>query len=535
MTEKIVKGAEFREGIKRGINQVGDVVRDTLGPKGNTVIIRDAFGQLTVTKDGFNIAEQIDLKDPVEAMGAELVKSVCRKANNLAGDGTTTANVLAQAIYNEGDKQISLGRNPLEFKQGLNIAMVDLLKTVKKEVIPVTTESPELKAIAMVSSNGDEAVSETITNIYRDLGVHAVLHVTQGNGMETTANVVKGMQFDRGYLSPYCITDKIKMKAEFDNPFIFIYDGKIGDFKTLMPALEHAGQAGKPIIILAENVHEGALRGLAMNHMKGNCQSAIVMSPGYGKKKNERLQDMAVLFGGVVFDENSDMSAFDPKFLGVMDKAEITATDTAFIGGHGTQEEVDERVDFIKKGLEHFLGNKYETDALEERLGKLTGGVAIIKVGAPSMEEGKELLDRVEDCKNAVRAALAEGVIEGGGLALYNASKVLADKTFKKEVPLSVIAGYNALLEAVKAPFNQILINAGKNPELIQHVLTNSTWTGFDTHRDIYVTSMVAANIPDPFKVTRIALESAVSIIGTLLTSNYGVVNADDSTTANFR
>ena len=534
MTEKLVKGEEFRKGVQKGIDELADAVKDTLGPMGNTVIIKTTFGEIIITKDGVTVAENIEFNPmSVESLGAELVKNVALKANNLAGDGTTTATVLAQAIYAEGVKHLGLGARPGDFVKGLRIALVDLLNGIESK--EVTATSPEIKSVALVSSNGDEEIAQTITNIYKELGVHAVISPVQGNGMETTVNMVEGMQFDRGYLSSYSITDKIKMKIDFENPFIFIYDGKINLFSQVHPAVEFAAQKARPIIIVAEDVKESALVGLVQNHMRGVCASAVVMSPGYGGKRLQRLEDMAILFGGKVFNADSDMSQFKGSHLGEMEKAEITNKDTSFINGKGDQELIQERVKFIESQLVHHKGHKYEVDLLEDRLGKLTSGVAMIKVGALSREEGKELLDRVEDCKHAVRAALSEGVIEGGGLALLRQSNNLLAKNFKSDVPRDVVAGYNALLQAVKAPFYQILKNADVNPEVIEAgLVTQAEGTGYNVRKGEYVSSMIEEGIIDPYKVMRIALESSVSIVGTLLTSNYAVINEDDTATTTF-
>ena len=532
MTEKIVKGEEFQRGIQNGINKLADAVKDTLGPLGNTVVIKNEFGEIVISKDGVSVAEAITLPDPIESIGAELVKEVSMRANNLAGDGTTTATVLSQAIYNAGIKSLALGNKPLEFKKGMKQASLDTLEFLVGQRKVVTVKSKELRDIAMVSSNGDEYISKTITDIYAQLGVNAVISTIQGDGMETTKNIVQGMQFDRGYLSPYCVTDRIKMKAEIENPYIFLYDGKISEMKDIVPVLEFVGQKNRPVIIVSEGVQDAALRVLSLNHISGNVRSAIVTSPGYGNKRVERLQDMAVLFGGEVFDKDFDMSEFDGSMLGEMDKAEITNKDTAFIGGKGEQDEVNKRAAHIVSQLEHYKGNTYETNILEERLGKLTGGVAVIKVGAMSKEEGKELLDRVEDCKFAVRAALKEGIVNGGGMALYEASKGVVRKN---EGSQSYIAGYETLLECIKSPFKQILINAGETPEVIENMLSIKVKSkGYDVKNGVYVDSMMAAGISDPFKVVRIALESAVSIVGTLLTSNYAVINKDDTTTTQF-
>lgn len=536
MTEKLVSGIEFRKGIQKGINDLANAVKDTLGPMGNTVVIKNAFGEITITKDGVSVAEEIIFaSNTIESLGAELVKNVALKANNLAGDGTTTATVFAQAIYNAGFKQLALGVGAAEFNRGIKIAMIDVLKYLEGLKKEVTTDSPELKAVALVSSNGEEHIAETITGIYKELGMNAVISVVQSSGVETTKNIIKGMQFDRGYLAPYSVTDKTKMKIDFENPYIFLYDGKISLFKQVVAAVEFAGSKNKPLIIVAEDVQDSALRGLVVNHMQGNVRTAIVMSPGYGNKRVERLQDMAALFGGEVFNKDSLPEEFNPDHLGEMERAEITNKDTAFIGGYGEQTRLDERIAFIEAQLEHNAGNKYEVGILQERLGKISSGVAMIKVGAISREEGKELLDRVEDCKHAVKAALAEGVIDGGGVQLLYASNKLASKKFKKGVSEDLRAGYKALLSAIKEPFNQILRNAGKIPEVIEAgIMGRPAGTGYDVKLGVYVPSMMEAGIIDPYKVVRIALESSVSIVGTLLTSNYAVINKDDTTTTQF-
>lgn len=536
MTEKLITGDEFKNGIQKGINKLADAVKDTLGPLGNTVIIKNAFGEIIVTKDGVSVAEEIFLKDPIENVGAEMVKSVAIKANNLAGDGTTTATVLAQAIYNIGRKEIGLGASPLEFTKGLRVASEDLLRILKESSQEVKIDSEDMFSVAMVSSNGDEAVAKVISQIYTDLGINAVISVVQGDGMKTTVNIVKGMQFDRGYLSPYCVTDKIKMKADFENPLILIFDGKISEFRTIYGAVEYAGSKNRPLLIVAENVQDSALRGLIVNHAQGNVRSAVIMSPGYGNKRTERLEDMAILFGGEVVSPETDLENFNPMWLGSAEKAEITNKDTAFIGGAGEDNLIQARAEHLKGKIEHNKGNKYEINILEERLGKLTSGVAMVKVGALSREEGKELLDRVEDCKHAVKASLEEGVVDGGGIALLFASTKLSSNTkhLEKESQ-SFERGYLALLKAVKSPFNQILTNAGINPELIEYKLMNTPdQEGFNVKTQSFCYSMKEAGIIDPMKVIRIALESSVSIVGTLLTSNYAVLNKQDSTVTNF-
>ena len=541
MTGKIVKDKEFRDGIQRGINMLVDPVKDTLGPMGNTVIVKNVFGAVSITKDGVSVAEEIELDaETIEAIGANLVKNVALKANNLAGDGTTTASVLAQAIYNVGCTQIDLGVKPGDFKTGLKIAMIDILKYLEGMKMDVTTDSPELKSVALVSSNGEEAIAETITNIYKELGIHGVISVVQGSGMETKVNMIQGMQFDRGYLSPYSVTDKIKMKVDFENPFVFLFDGKITQFKQIYQAVEYAGSKNRPIIFVAEDVQESALRGLAVNHARGNVMSAIVMAPGYGNKRVERLHDMAALFGGelvtkeMIIVDGEDI--FNPLWLGEMERAEITNTDTAFIGGNGNPETIEARASHIKDQLAHHKGNKYEVDILESRLGKLTSGVAMVKVGANSSEEAKELLDRVEDCKHAVRAALAEGVVPGGGTALVEASDKLSAKIFKSDINPGVVAGYKALLQAIRAPYNQILINADLIPEVIAlECKTRPDGTGYNVRTGEYVSSLIEDGVIDPFKVVRIALESSVSIVGTLLTSNYAIINKDDVATTTFQ
>lgn len=536
MTEKLVSGNEFRNGVKNGIDKLANAVKETLGPMGNTVVIKNAFGEIDITKDGVSVAEEIYLEDPVENIGAELVKNVSMKANNLAGDGTTTATVLSQAIYNTGVKQLALGVQPLQFREGMRIASMDVLKYLEGKKKKVTTSSPELKSVAMVSSNGDEAIAKTVTDIYKELGLDAVISVTQGDGVETTVNMVKGMQFDRGYLSPYCVTDKIKMKADIEEPLVFLYDGKISEFRQIFAAVEYAGSKARPLIIVAENVQDSALRGLIVNHVNGNVSSAIVQSPGYGKKRTSRLEDMAILFGAKVFDKDSDMENFNPAHLGEIAKAEITAKDTAFIGGQGSQKEVDARAEFIRAELAHHKGNKYEVGILSERLGKLTSGVSVIRVGAYSKEEGKELLDRVDDCKFAVKAALLEGIVEGGGMALYSASEYLGKKKFKSTMTEDFIAGYTSLLEAIKVPFKQIIINAGVIPEVIEvGIESRPKGTGYNVKTKEYVPSMIEDGIIDPFKVVRIALESSSSIVGTLLTSNYAVINKNDAASTTFR
>jgi chaperonin GroEL len=541
MTEKIIKDKEFRDGIGRGIDMLANAVKDTLGPKGNTVVLKNAFGELTTTKDGVSVAEEIQLDtESIEAIGAELVKNVALKANNLAGDGTTTATVLAQAIYHSGVKAIELGAFAGDFKRGIKSASLDVLSFIKGMKQDVDTNSKELRSVAMVSSNGDAAIADTITDIYEKLGVHGVISVVQGTGVETEVNMIQGMQFDRGFLSPYSVTDKIKMRVDFDNPYVFIYDGKISQFKQIYQAVEYAGSKNRPIVFVAEDVNESALRGLAVNHQRGNVMSTVVMAPGYGNKRVQRLEDMAILFGGkLVTDDmiNSDEGLdtnFNPTWLGEMERAEITNKDTAFIGGAGDPKEIQARADFIISQLDHFKGNKYEVDILETRLGKLTSGVAMIKVGAVSKEEGKELLDRVEDCKHAVRAALQEGVVTGGGHALLAASIMLESKTFKSDVPSGIKAGYMSLLEAIKAPYNQILLNAGLNPDVIT-LKGSVAEQAYNVRTEEWVDSLQEDGVIDPFKVVRIALESSVSIVGTLLTSNYAVIAKDDVAATTFR
>lgn len=530
MTTKVSKGSAFQDKIQKGINTLADTVKDTLGPLGNTVVLVDEYNRKTITKDGVTVAKSFEeLEDPIEDIGASLVKDVSTKVNTLAGDGTTTATVLAQAMFNNGSKKISLGATPLEFKKGMQKATADVIENLMSSRKVIKSDSPEVMDVAMVSSNGDKKVAEIITKIYKELGPNAVISTKHGDGLETTVDLVKGMQFDRGYLATYCITDDIKMRTDFNNPYIFLYDGKISEVKQIYEALEAAGKADRPLVIVAEEVIESALRALVVNHVSGNVKSAIVQTPGYGKKRLERLEDMGILFGGQVIDKDFNMETFTSDMLGEAEKAEITSETTAFVGGAGKIENIEARVAHIKSKLEHFKNNDYQAKFLEERLGKLTSGVSVIKVGAYSNEEAREMLDRVDDCKFAVKAALEEGIIDGGGVSFLFASSFLEAKMEKrlKEESESFKEGYKSLLESIKSPFRQVLSNAGEVYQVVENVLlsVDDAVYGYDVRNKEYISTMSSKGIVDPFKVARVALESSVSIIGTLLTSNYSVIN----------
>lgn len=535
MTEEIIKGEEYQKRLSKGINDTANAIKDTLGPLGRTVTIVNPFGEIVITKDGVSVAESIEM-DPEkpESIGSNMVKEVAIKTNNLAGDGTTSASVLTQALYNKGAQKVGLGFKPNLIKKGMKSALVDVLREVeaqKKEV----KQGEMVKFVAKVSSNGDEKLAETISNIYEELGVNAVISISQGSKSYPEVNIVEGMQFDRGYLSPYSVTNKVKMKVDFQDALIFIYDGKINRAKTILPLLEQCSSQDKPLVIIAEDVQETALAALQVNHLRGFLQSAVVMSPGYGNKRSQRLQDMAVLFDAIVYNKESEWENFSIEHLGRCEKVEITSTDTALIGGAGVKEAIEKRVGFIKEQLAHHEGNKYEVDILEERLGKLSGGVASLKIGAFSKEEGKEILDRAEDCKNAVKAALLEGIVPGGGVALLNASNILMAKSFKSDLKEDIKQGYLVVLEAVREPFRQILTNASLKVDLIEDGLKiGSDYKGYDVLKEEFTKDMESLGIIDPYKVVRVGLESSVSVVSTLLTSNFAVINKADSTTTKF-
>jgi len=531
---KIYKDKKMKLGIAKGINTLADTVKTTLGPKGKTVIIKDPFGEITTTKDGVTVAKAIELKDPIQAIGAELVKDIAIKTNTLVGDGTTTATVITQAIFNKGLAITESENDTSQLIKGINQAKNDVLQNIKdKRVIIEGVEDLRLKSIALTSSNNDEMIANTIIDIYEKLGKNAVITAKKSNTTETYYEVIKGMQFDRGFLSPYCVTDEVKMLSELkEGAYILFYDGKLNDYETIQDFLNFTRLKSKPLVVIAEDVAGSALIGLMMNHGKHVAQSAVVLSPGFGKKRVERLHDMAILTDGIVMlpDNKEDHSV--EEFLGFAEEIIISPTHTTIIDGKGSKEALNKRVSFLKEKIKFNSGNTYELGILQERLGKLESGVAVINIATYSLQETGEILDRVEDCKSAVKAAITDGIVIGGGNALYKTAKIL--QRLHTNSPNAFDKGYNALLEAIKEPCKQILINAEYCISKIEDEFNFADDYGFDVTTGEYV-DMFQANIVDPYLVIESALNAATSITTLLLNSSHVIISEDDTTIKNFQ
>jgi chaperonin GroEL len=530
MAKDIQFDVQAREGLKRGVDALANAVKVTLGPKGRNVIIDKSFGGPQVTKDGVTVAKEIELEDALENMGAQMVKEVASKTNDLAGDGTTTATILAQAIVREGLKNVAAGANPMDLKRGVDKAVEAIVANLNKQAVQVGNSSEKIKQVASISANNDEAIGALITKAFEKVGKEGVITVEEAKGTDTYVDVVEGMQFDRGYLSPYFVTDSEKMEADLESPYILLYDKKISTMKDLLPVLEPVAQSGKPLIVVAEDVDGEALATLVVNKLRGTLKIAAVKAPGFGDRRKAMLEDIAILTGGTVISEERGFTLENTtiEMLGTAEKVTIDKDNTTIVNGAGDSENITARVNQIKAQIESTTSD-YDKEKLQERLAKLAGGVAVLYVGAASEVEMKEKKDRVDDALHATRAAVEEGIVSGGGVALLNARKVI-DKI--KTENADEATGSQIVFNAVEAPLRTIVTNAGgEGSVVVSKVEEGDANFGYDAKSETYV-DMQEAGIIDPKKVTRVALENAASVAGMVLTTECALVDIKEDTPA---
>ncbi len=530
MAKDIKFDIEARDAIKRGVDALANAVKVTLGPKGRNVIISKSFGGPQVTKDGVTVAKEIELEDALENMGAQMVKEVASKTNDLAGDGTTTATVLAQAIVKEGLKNVAAGANPMDLKRGIDKAVTALVADLEKQSTKVGNSSEKIQQVASISANNDEAIGSLIAEAFGKVGKEGVITVEEAKGTETYVDVVEGMQFDRGYLSPYFVTNSEKMHTELENPMILLYDKKISNMKDLLPVLEPVAQQGKSLLIIAEDVEGEALATLVVNKLRGSLKIAAVKAPGFGDRRKAMLEDIAILTGGTVIAEERgftlDNATID--MLGTAETVTIDKDNTTIVNGAGKKADITARVGQIKSQIETTTSD-YDKEKLQERLAKLAGGVAVLYVGAASEVEMKEKKDRVDDALHATRAAVEEGIVAGGGVALVRAKNVLAKMTSDS---LDETTGIQIVARAIEAPLRTIVENAGgEGSVVINKVMEGNKSFGYDAKNDAYV-DMLKAGIIDPKKVTRVALENAASVAGMILTTECALVDIKEDAPA---
>ncbi len=522
MAKDIKFDIEARDGLKRGVDALANAVKVTLGPKGRNVIIGKSFGGPTVTKDGVTVAKEIELKDPLENMGAQMVKEVASKTNDLAGDGTTTATVLAQAIVKEGLKNVAAGANPMDLKRGIDKAVEAIVADLAKQAQVVGSDSEKIKQIASISANNDEVIGDLIAKAFGKVGKEGVITVEEAKGTDTYVDVVEGMQFDRGYLSPYFVTNPEKMNVELENPYILLYDKKVSSLKELLPILEPVAQSGKPLLIIAEDVDGEALSTLVVNKLRGALKIAAVKAPGFGDRRKAMLEDIAILTGGTVIAEESGYTLENTtlEMLGTAEKVTIDKDNTTLVNGAGSADMIKNRVNQIKGQMETTTSD-YDKEKLQERLAKLAGGVAVLYVGAASEVEMKEKKDRVDDALHATRAAVEEGIVAGGGVALLRAKSVL--EKIKPE-NADEATGIQIVSRAVESPLRTIVENAGLEGSVVVAKVSEGKGNfGYNAKTDEYV-DMLKAGIIDPKKVTRVALENAASVSGMILTTECALV-----------
>jgi len=522
MAKDIKFDIEARDGLKRGVDALANAVKVTLGPKGRNVIISKSFGGPTVTKDGVSVAKEVELKDALENMGAQMVKEVASKTNDLAGDGTTTATVLAQAIVKEGLKNVAAGANPMDLKRGIDKAVEAIVADLAHQAQEVGSSSEKIKQVASISANNDEIIGELIATAFKKVGKEGVITVEEAKGTETTVDVVEGMQFDRGYLSPYFVTNPEKMEVELERPYILLYDKKVSSLKELLPILEPVAQSGKPLLIIAEDVDGEALSTLVVNKLRGALKIAAVKAPGFGDRRKAMLEDIAILTGGTVIAEESGYTLENTtlEMLGTAEKVTIDKDNSTIVNGAGSADMIKNRVNQIKAQIETTTSD-YDKEKLQERLAKLAGGVAVLYVGAASEVEMKEKKDRVDDALHATRAAVEEGIVAGGGVALLRAKSVL-DKL--KADNADEATGIQIVARAIEAPLRTIVENAGlEGSVVVAKVAEGKANFGYNAKTDQYV-DMLKAGIIDPKKVTRVALENAASVSGMILTTECALV-----------
>ncbi len=530
MAKNIIFDIEARDGLKRGVDALANAVKVTLGPKGRNVVIGKAFGGPAITKDGVTVAKEIELEDPLENMGAQMVKEVASRTNDLAGDGTTTATVLAQAIVKEGLKNVAAGANPLDLKRGIDKAVIAIVKNLQEQSQEVGNKSAKIKQVASISSNNDTTVGDLIAEAFEKVGKEGVITVEEAKGTSTYVDIVEGMQFDRGYLSPYFVTNADKMLTDLENPYILLFEKKIVNLKDLLPILEPVAQSGKPLLIIAEDVEGEALATLVMNKLRGALKIAAVKAPGFGDRRKAMLEDIAVLTGGTVISEERGLTLEKAtlELLGTAERVTIDKDNTTIVNGAGNADTIKERVAQIKAQIETTTSD-YDKEKLQERLAKLAGGVAVLYVGAASEIEMKEKKDRVDDALHATRAAVEEGIVAGGGVALVRTKEVLTTITTEN---LDELTGVKILDRAIEEPLRQIVENAGgEGSVVVAKVIEGKADFGYNAKTDEY-TKMLKAGIIDPTKVTRIALENAASVAGMILTTACTLVDIKEDAPA---
>ncbi|NDV65366.1 chaperonin GroEL [Bacteroides sp. 224] len=522
MSKEIVFGIDARDQLKKGVDELANAVKVTLGPKGRNVIIEKKFGAPQITKDGVSVAKEIELSDPYQNAGAQLVKEVASKTGDDAGDGTTTATVLAQSIVAEGLKNVTAGANPMDLKRGIDKAVAKVVESLKAQSVEVGDNYDKIEQVATVSANNDPAIGVLLADAMRKVSKDGVITIEEAKGTDTTIELVEGMQFDRGYLSAYFVTNTEKMECEMEKPYILIYDKKISNLKDMLPILEPAVQTGRPLLIIAEDVDSEALTTLVVNRLRSQLKICAVKAPGFGDRRKEMLEDIAVLTGGLVISEEKGLSLEQAtlEMLGTCDKVTVTKDNTIIVNGAGAKANIEMRVNQIKSQIKTTTSD-YDKEKLQERLAKLSGGVAVLFVGAVSEVEMKEKKDRVDDALCATRAAIEEGIVPGGGVAYIRAISALegmkgdnADET----------TGIEIIKRAIEEPLRQIVANAGKEGAVVvQKVREGKDDFGYNARLDEYQ-NMHAAGVVDPAKVTRVALENAASIAGMFLTTECVIV-----------
>ena len=523
MAKDILFNLDARDGLKKGVDALANAVKVTLGPKGRNVIIEKSYGAPHITKDGVTVAKEIELADPIENMGAQLVKEVASKTNDLAGDGTTTATVLAQSIVATGLKNVIAGANPMDLKRGIDKAVAKVVASLKEQSEIVGENVEKIQQVATISANNDSTIGTLIADAMSKVKKEGVITVEDSKGIETYVDVVEGMQFDRGYISPYFVTDTEKMEAVYDNPFILIYDKKVSVMKDLLPVLEKTLQTGRALLIIAEDIDSEALATLVVNRLRGSLKVVAVKAPGFGDRRKEMLEDIAILTGGTVISEEKGYKLEDATLaeLGSCDKITITKDNTTIVNGQGDKENIQARAAQIKAQIATTTSD-YDREKLQERLAKIAGGVAVIHVGAASEVEMKEKKDRVEDALNATRAAIEEGIIPGGGVGFIRAIKSLEKMKGDNE---DETTGICIIKRALEEPLRQIVENAGlEGSVVVNKVREGKGDYGFNARTETYE-NMLKTGVIDPVKVSRVALENAASIAGMLLTTECVVSN----------
>ena len=526
MAKDIIFDLKARDKLKKGVDELSNAVKVTLGPKGRNVIIEKSFGAPSITKDGVTVAKEIELKDNIENMGAQMVKEVASKTNDIAGDGTTTATVLAQSIFTTGLKNVTAGANPMEIKRGIDRAVEKVIESLKAQSQEIGDSTEKIEQVGSVSANNDPEIGKLIAEAMTRVKKEGVITIEEAKSIETYVDVVEGMQFDRGYISPYFVTDTEKMEAVYENPLILIHDKKISVMKDLLPILEKSAQTGRPLVIISEDVESEALATLVVNKIRGALKVVAVKAPGFGDRRKEMLEDIAILTGGIVISEEKGykLEDADISYLGEAEKVTIDKENTTIVSGKGKKEDIEGRVKQIKKQIENTTSD-YDKEKLQERLAKLSGGVAVIYVGAASEVEMKERKDRFDDALNATRAAIEEGIIPGGGVGYVRAIEKIADLEGENEDQNTGIA---IIRRALEEPLRQIVENAGQEGSVVvQKVREGKGDYGYNARTEVYE-NLYDSGVIDPTKVARVALENAASIAGMLLTTECVIAEHKD-------